>query len=89
MGIAEVDQTTFACAFADSVAFYINKGFDLIAARVLAADDISRAFVCRDVEIEHESELDQIEFIRDEMNMTRGEFKHWQFGPQTSIGKRP
>jgi hypothetical protein len=89
MSIAEVDRLTYAGIFADSVAFYINKGFDLIGARVLAADNMARTFVCRDDVMTCEAELDQTEFIRDDMNMTRGEFRQWQFGPQTTIGKRP
>jgi hypothetical protein len=88
MSIAEVDRFTYAGIFADTVAFYLDKGFDLIAARILAADDMARSFICRDDVATREAELDRAEFIRDDMNMTGGEHEYWRFPMQTNIGKR-
>jgi hypothetical protein len=49
---------------------------------------MANAFACVNMNLAREAEMDTAEYRRDEMNMTPGEFKHWQFGPQTSIGKR-
>jgi len=71
MSITVVDSATYRAIFLSTVADYINRGLDLIAARDQAQCDMDFCFQRERDEWEREQQLDYDEY-QEEMNMGNG-----------------
>lgn len=83
MSIMQISAVLYQHIYTDAVADYIGQGLDLKAAREMAAEQMNNSFACTeisDVQYNHDT-------LREEMQMTDGDFAAWQ-NPRQSGGTK-